>query len=480
MTITFLLLISVCSLFKTAIAHAQCDCTHTFSPGATVINGTEEGIQPGDTVCIMAGNYEFLRFKEVHGSAAAPVTITNCGGQVVIHNEDRAYGLVMEDGSSFFHLTGTGDAAVTYGFDISAPDKDPWPGVALVLGGKTTNYEVDHLEIHHTGFAGVTCKTDPLCDGSADQAVFVQRDVALHHLYVHDTGGEGFYIGSTQSNGHTITCDGNQEVHQPHYLEGIHVHHNIIERTGWDGAQIGMARSDCAFYANTIQNVGGAGEQYQQQGLQIGAFSTCEVYNNIIMDGPVMGIIILGAGNSRFYNNLIVNFGEDGIYANQQDFGAGSVYEFYYNTIVEYTRNGLRVHGVDLGGVVARNNLIIGAEGQLAIGNEVPNVTETTNLVFTSTDGLFAGAGDFHLSATSAARGTGAAVVDIDFDLDGMLRATPPSVGTYEFAADSPGQSDIDPPAPVIPSSNDDSDSSGCGCMLTASADFFSILSLIF
>ena len=104
--------------------------------------------------------------------------------------------------------------------------------------------------IDNNGNGLVDC-ADPQCDGSADQGVFVQRDVSLHHLYVHDTGGEGFYIGSTQSNGQPIPCDGTQEVHQPHYLEGIHVHHNIIERTGWDGAQIGMARSDCAFFANT-------------------------------------------------------------------------------------------------------------------------------------------------------------------------------------------------------------------------------------
>ena len=77
-----------------------------------------------------------------------------------------------------------------------------------------------------------------------------------------DTGGEAFYIGSTQSYGHTIPCDAGEEVHQPHFLEGVHVHHNLIENTQWDGAQIGMARSDCAFYANTIRHVGLAGVEY--------------------------------------------------------------------------------------------------------------------------------------------------------------------------------------------------------------------------
>ncbi|MBN2671876.1 MAG: right-handed parallel beta-helix repeat-containing protein, partial [Deltaproteobacteria bacterium] len=271
-------------------------------------------------------------------------------------------------------------------------------------------------------------------------------------------------------------------VHQPHFLDGIFVHHNIIERTGWDGAQIGMARSNCAFYANTIQNVGSGGVEYQQQGLQIGAYSSCEVYNNIIMDGPVMGIIVLGAGNSRFYNNLIVNFGEDGIYANQQDFAAGSAWEFYYNTIIGYTRNGLRVHGADLDGVVAQNNIIAGAEGQLAIGNEVPNVTESNNLTPSSTDGLFIRDSDFHLIETSPARGAGTPITDIDFDLDGQLRAAPPAVGAYEFTEDSPGKADdIEPPAPVSPSDNYNvADENGCGCRQILSTSFQSILQLIF
>lgn len=443
---------------------SQCDCDHTVEPGATIVNGSELGILPGDRVCIATGEYEFLRFQKINGTPDAPITITNCGGLVTIWNNDRAYGLVMEEASSYFHLTGTGDSALQYGFDISAPDKEPWPGVALVLGDKSTNYEVDHLEIHHTGFAGVTCKTDPQCDGSADRDVFVQQDVSLHHLYVHDTGGEGFYIGSTQSNGHSLTCDGTQEVRQPHFLEGIHVHHNMIERTGWDGAQIGMARRDCAFYGNTIVDVGSEGVNYQQQGLQIGAFSSCEVYNNIIMDGPVMGIIVLGASDSRFYNNLIVGFGEDGIYANPQDFGADATWEFFFNTIVDYSRNGLRVHGADLGGVTAVNNLIVGEKGQLAIGNEVPGVTESNNLVVNSAEGLFVSASDFHLSETSAARGAGA-VTDIDFDLAGVTRPEPPSVGAYEHADDGLGQSTIEPPTPVAPSENTEgADDSGCGC----------------
>ena len=212
-------------------AAQDCECDFTIPTDVTGFDGDMEGVGPGDRVCVEAGEREFLRFRHLSGSAAEPIEIVNCGGLVRIHNEERAYALVFEDDSHDFHLTGTGDPALTYGFEISAPATTPYPGVGLWLLGRSTDYEVDHVEIHDTGFAGVSAKTDPLCDGSADQDVFVQRNVSFHHLFVHDTGGEGFYIGSTQADGHTITCDGASEVHQPHFLEGIALTDSIIQDT---------------------------------------------------------------------------------------------------------------------------------------------------------------------------------------------------------------------------------------------------------
>ncbi len=482
--------------------HAQaqdCDCDHTIDPGARTVVGSELGVAPGDRICLLAGNYEFVRFQGIQGSEGNRVEIVNCGGLVRIHNDDRGYALVFERdaddrASQYFHLTGTGDAELFYGIEISAPAIDPWPGFGLTLVGRSTNYEVDHVEIHDTGFAGVSAKTDPLCDGSADQASFVQRDVELHHMYIHETGGEAFYIGSTQSYGHTITCDGTQEVHQPHFLEGIHVHHNLIENTQWDGAQIGMARADCAFYANTIRNVGLAGEEYQQQGLQIGTFSSCEIYGNVLMDGPTNGIFVLGAQDSRIHNNLVVGFGGDGIYMNYGNGGdaaADATYEVYFNTVVDYGRNGIRAHSDLLRAVIAKNNLVVGASGQIAPGNEV-NWEEANNLVFTTREAAgFVASDDYHLADDSPARGAGVPL-EIDFDLEGLSRADPPSVGAYEHSADAPGGApgtEGPPPPPAIggrdpgtggrdpgtgsePASDNPSAASedgGCGCRASGS-----------
>jgi hypothetical protein len=68
---------------------ADCGCNHEITPGTTSVNGTDLGVKPGDVVCVMAGDYEFIRFREIHGTAEAPVVVKNCGGVVNVRNLDR-------------------------------------------------------------------------------------------------------------------------------------------------------------------------------------------------------------------------------------------------------------------------------------------------------------------------------------------------------------------------------------------------------
>ena len=411
----------------------DCDCDHTVALGVTEVDGDALGYAPGDRVCVTSGEREFLRFQHLTGSESEPIIILNCGGLVRIHNTTRAYALVFEDDSRFFHLTGTGDPALTYGFEISAPDRDPWPGVGLWLNGRSTNYEVDHVEVHDTGFAGVMSKTDPFCNGSADQGTFTQRDVWFHHLYVHDTVGEGFYIGSTQANGHTITCDGAQEVHQPHFLEGIALTDSRIERTGWDGAQIGMARSDCVVARNVIVDVGSEDVEFQQQGLQIGSFSACEIAANVLAEGPTNGIFVLEADDTWVHDNVVSNFAGDGIYANVRDRFTGVSYRFHFNTIVNSGGAAMRVFGPTLGPSEARSNLAVGAGGGISAGGDVSWTAEGNVTLASTALARFVSGTDFHLEADSPARGAGVAVTGLEYDAEGYPRATPPAAGAYEY-----------------------------------------------
>jgi len=437
--------LAIASVVLTLAARAsaqECGCDHEILPGTGEVNGTDLGFLPGDVVCVMAGQYEFIRFREIHGTLDAPIVIQNCGGVVEVRNLDRAYAVDFQGSSHHFRFTGTGDPASAFGFRVSAPDVDPYPGIPLWFLDKSTDYEADHVEVYEAGFAGVMAKTDPLCDGSADQDVFVQTNVRLHHLWVHDTGGEGFYVGSTQSNGQMITCNGSQELHQPHFLEGIQLDHNLVHDTQWDGAQVGMAHVGCGVTDNVIQRVGLGGVEYQQQGLQIGTYSRCDVRRNTLTDGPTNGIFVLGAYDTTVADNVVARFLGDAVYMNANMIPGPVSYRLVHNTLLGFGDSAAHVFGDQVEGAVSWNNLVIGPPTAISAGGDVGFAEEGNLFLATEAEAGFvdAAADDYHLTEGSAARAAGIdhAADGFDLDHDGLLRAAPPSIGAFEYVPDSP------------------------------------------
>ena len=431
-------------LVQLLVAHAsaQCRCDHTLGLDVTTANGASLGIGPGDRVCVTSGARSFLRLEHFVGTAAEPITVLNCGGVVDIRNTDRAYALVIEDASAFVRVTGSGEEGVPYGFRVSAPDEEPYAGVGVWILGRSTDIEVDHMEIYETGFAGLMAKTDPSCDDRPFWDGFVQRNTHLHHLWVHDTGGEGFYIGSTQSAGYNRMCSGAMVNIPAHFLEGVDVHDVRIEDTGWDGIQIGFARRDCSFHDSVVHRVGLRGVEFQVQGLQIGSFSSCSVRRNDLRDGPAMGIIVLESGDSTFADNVIARFAADGIYANPR-MAPVATWNFVHNTIVNSGGSAIRVFGGGDG--IAANNLVIGgAASTLSVPAGIMSMTN----VFAANTGAagVVGTDDFHLTDGASSRGVGTDLraLGYELDLDRQARAAPPSVGAYEHMRDAPDAGPVD------------------------------------
>ena len=406
----------------------DCDCDHVIAPEQNGATGADLGVQPGDVVCVEAGERPFLTIDDFVGTEAEPIVITNCGGQVRIANSDRGYGIRI-NGSSFFHLTGTGDPDVEYGFDVSASRTGPdYSGSGVPVGGLSTDYELDHLEVHHTGFAGFVLKTESRCDGSANLGSFVQRNTRVHHTYVHDTGGEAFYVGSTGYGGRDFDCDGQTVTLYPHEHDGVWLHDNRIEDTGWDGLQVGVTPQNCEVYRNVIVGVGrDAPDPVQTRGIQIGGASACMIYDNYLADGPTIGIFVLGAGDTLVQNNVVVDFAEDGIYLNDQQNDAiiGASYLVRHNTVVRSGDTALSMFGPRTADNAVINNLLVASTGDpLGIGGDV-DVVEQGNLELDTV----AAAGfedpvamDFHLRADSVARDQGAVVAGHEVDLRSRRR----------------------------------------------------------
>ncbi|WP_207510980.1 malectin domain-containing carbohydrate-binding protein [Longitalea luteola] len=298
----------------TAEAYAQnCNCAVTIPLTQQSFNAST--VQPGDTVCLAAGvRTRNLLITNVNGTAANPIVFINCGGKVTFSlASGLSYGIKFQ-GSKHFRITGTGSSDL-YGIVVDSAAQ------GMQLEALSTNFEVDHLEIKNSGFAGIMAKTD-----NSGRGTFVMRNVKFHHNYMHDQRtGEGFYIGHFN-----WAVDGDQ-----HDIDTLELYDNITERTGREGIQIGCTYSGKAkIYNNRVIDPGLLNLANQRSGVQLGNGFSGSFYNNYIEDPVANGITVLGVGNVYVYNNVIVNPGEMAIYSGHPTSEAGKHFYYVNNTIL--------------------------------------------------------------------------------------------------------------------------------------------------
>lgn len=293
---------------------SQCGCKYTINPGAgfTYFNGVASGVQPGDVICIQAGSKGGIQFTDVRGSATNPVIIKNCGGQALIGGPSSNNAMLFI-GSRYIRITGTGDVGFNYGLKIvgSAPGSQ-----GIAAAGLSSDFEIDHMEIQNIGYTGIMIKSDPSSNCANTTSVrpnFTLYNVKIHDNYVHDTGGEGIYLGDSFYNGTTVFCGSTQYCHE---VRGVRIYNNRFERTGREGIQVGSGVDDVEVYNNTVLNYGQANLSAQNGGIQFGVGTAGRMYNNFVKSGPGPAIAIQGIGNDYVYNNVVVSPGEQAITIN--------------------------------------------------------------------------------------------------------------------------------------------------------------------
>lgn len=311
--IRILVLVSITS-FATLEGFSQCGCKFTINPGAgfTYFNGTASNVQPGDVICIMAGSKGGIQFTDVRGSASNPVIIKNCGGQALIGGPSSNNAMLFI-GSRYIRITGTGDAGFNYGLKIvgSAPGSQ-----GIAAAGLSSDFEIDHMEIQNCGYTGLMLKSDPSSNCANTTSVrpnFTLYNVKIHDNYVHDTGGEGIYLGDSFYNGTTVFCGSVQFCHE---VRGVRIYNNRFDNTGREGIQVGSGVDDVEVYNNVVLNYGQANLSAQNGGIQFGVGTAGRMYNNFIKSGPGPAIAIQGIGNDYVYNNIVVSPGEQAITIN--------------------------------------------------------------------------------------------------------------------------------------------------------------------
>lgn len=331
-----------------AATAGECGCTYTVPASAYRIDAKALGLKPGAVICLKAGTaYKQLVFKNVRGTAAAPITIRNCGGTATIDGTGKWFGIRTEY-SSFFRITG-GNADGSYGIRITGGKQ------SIHLDLLTSNVEVDHVEIRNSGFAGIMAKTDPSCDNATVRGNFVMREVILHHNYIHETAGEGFYVGhNNYLKGVSTSCG----TRLPHVLEGVKIYDNIIKNSGWESIQVASTPKGAEVFNNRIENYGVKNVKYQNNGVQFGEGGNAIFHGNLIKGGKGNGLMIIGNADHLAYNNILVNTGGHAVFADDRT-ATGPGFRFINNTIVNSGLDGIRLYADNVPMNIIYNNVIV-------------------------------------------------------------------------------------------------------------------------
>jgi hypothetical protein len=275
------------------------------------------GLPAGSIVCLDSGvRQRSLLILNMVGTPQNRITIKNsCAGRTIFELADTInYGILIQNSSKYFRLTGTGSGD-TYGILMNGAAN------SILIGGLSTDFEVDHIEIKNSGFAGIMAKSNN------SGRTFVMKNVSFHDNYVHHTiNGEGFYIGNT-----SWAVNGNQ-----HDIDSLELYNNITDSTGSEGIQVGCTYSGHAkIYNNRVTNPGyNPFEDFQSNGIQLGNGFSGQCYNNYIENARANGIIVLGVGDISVYNNLIIRPHGRGLYTGPATAEAGRKFSYIHNTVI--------------------------------------------------------------------------------------------------------------------------------------------------
>jgi len=292
------------------------DCDYTISSGITIDGKSSaySGLGPGKVVCVNAGTYTSqIRIINVHGAEGNPVIFVNKGGQVKLISSttnDMSHRGILIMGSSHIRITGTGsDNYYGFYFDGWYNAIEAGRAVGSTTSYKSTDIEIDHIESNNAGYSGIMAKTDPVVGSSLSctgiyRSNFAMKNILIHDNYIHNTGGEGMYLGFTHFE-KSYSCPTGQE--QAHLMDGVLIYNNLVTDTGIDGIQVGGITGDCRIFNNTILRDDTKNDGYYgKSGIQINPGYNCDAYNNFIKDGNGEGIRLF-AEEGNVYNNIIVN-----------------------------------------------------------------------------------------------------------------------------------------------------------------------------
>lgn len=272
---------------------------HRLPLDVTYVDSARYDVQPGEVVCLEPGARPFLVLNGLQGRPDAPITLTNCPGGTARLGGDR-FGIVLRH-SKHLRVVGSASPDDRLGLVVDGGGEAK---VGVSVDQRSTDVELGFLEIKNTTFAGIVAKTEDANAGVLPEERFVLQNLHVHDTYVHHTGGEGMYLGSS-------TVGPGQ-----HRLTGLRVHNNVVAQAGWDGIQVSNATDDAEVHHNVIYQSGTKGQSFHGNGLQIGGNAAGAYHHNLIVDSHIWGLAVFGTGRIDVEKTLIS--GSQGVFVDDR------------------------------------------------------------------------------------------------------------------------------------------------------------------
>jgi parallel beta-helix repeat protein len=357
-------------------------------------------VGPGDVVHVLDGSYAGMNITQ-DGTASQPITFKADGSNVRLTTRNP----VTDD---IVNIEG-GDYIVIDGFKV---EDAPRIGIRIV---QARGVVIKNNEVMRSGHTGILTGWTP--------EIQILNNVSWGAGAQH-----GIYVSNSNEANDNVVISGNES-----YGNG----QNGVQLNGdcWEGGD--------------------------------GIISGAIIENNLVHDNNWKGFSLISVRNSIIRNNVIydngISAGAGGIHlADQPDCTHESINNVIVNnTVVEPRIAGMRMTD-DSSPNVFFNNLVVAKSSDYTIVDEVGGnlVDGSTNLLYTSSSGLFvnAGASDYHLTSSSPAVDAGASGYQGEsapnVDVEGKSRPVGSAwdSGAYEYGTAVP---DATPPTVNVTSPAD-------------------------
>lgn len=338
-------------------------------------NFTGQVIESGTTIVIRKNDlYDSddiyrLRLENLNGTEENPIIVTFDTTEQFEIGFESYWGIFLGNCKHVI-IDGRGYNNLEYGLSIFKNPRTDTTATAAIQGSNlTTNTEFFGIEIHDIDFTGIFYKTDPKAyDNSAWRENFCAYDLKIHNNYIHNTLGEGCYLGYFNQDVLTgVDNDGITQTYRAHLLMDTKIYRNIYYRCGWDSLQLNNSSGDTVIAYNTLIDSAWYGEPDQNTGMSLGM--TGKIHNNVMIGGSGLGIQVGPTGRLDIYNNLITDFGE----------GSHTLYLLGSTGVPEQNPNNSLENDIPIN--IYNNNLICVGRGNIL---SAQNVVQYKGVIFSN------------------------------------------------------------------------------------------------